>query len=618
VCSYCSVGCPISNESRNDSVVRCQALPNENVNDFWSCDKGRFGYHYLSSPERLSTPLVRDEDGEFQQSGWARAFKHVAENLKGKKQVGVIAGGHITTEDAYALSRLAKKTIGTPHVDSRIQDDGAPYELALRLEGVAGSNATINDLERARTIVWAGPDPKEVVPVLYLRLRKAVLEFGAKLIVVSPRRISLDAIATHVIRVAPGGEAEAIQGLGSGSAAAADVGDPLVVCWGQASPGRDESKTLEALVTLAQAKNGKLLMCPPHAGSQGLIDMGVYPTLDPGYAPAAEAGMSTREILQAAAAGELDALILVGADPIGDFPDGDLALDALDYGVFTVAIEIFPTESAVRADVVLPATAYAERQGTFTNLERRLQKLEKVVDAPGSSRDGWEILQGIARELGDDWAWHSFEDVWADINKNVATHADIDVAAIAQKLPPQTPQYETGLETAKREGALAGPGGQYPKGYRQGTPFQTGQNWPLSWELRQFEARQRPGRISTSPASPRDVETKSSERSTGSGEGLLLLTGRMIYDEGTMVSKSAALRGIAKKAFVEMSDGDVKRLELSDGDEVIVRGDGYEFPARLVIADIAEGTVFVPYDQQGMKAAQLMAGGNDRVTVVRP
>jgi predicted molibdopterin-dependent oxidoreductase YjgC len=345
--------------------------------------------------------------------------------------------------------------------------------------------------------------------------------------------------------------------------------------------------------------------------------MGVYPTLDAGYATAAETGMSTREILQAAAKGELDALILVGADPIGDFPDADLALDALDYGVFTVAIEIFPTESAVRADVVLPATAYAEREGTFTNLERRLQKLERVVDAPGSSRDGWEILQGIARELGDDWGWRSFDDVWTDINKNVSTHADIDVNALAQKLPPQTPQYETGLETAKRHATLAGPGGQYPKGYRQGTPFQTGQNWPLSWELRQFEARQRPGRIPEGPGAARDTDAPQRGNGESSGDGLTLLTGRMIYDEGAMVSKSTALRAIAKKAFVEMNEIDVKRLELSDGDEVLVRGGGYELAARLVISDITEGTAFVPYDQEGMKASQLMAGGNSRVTVVK-
>ena len=618
VCSYCSVGCPITNESRGDVVVRCQALPNENVNDFWSCDKGRFGYHYLSSPERLSTPLVRDDAGEFQQVGWGRALARAAEGLKDKQRVGVIVGGHVTTEDAYAISRLAKKTLRTPHVDSRMQDEGTPYELAMRLEGTAGSTATLNDLDAARTIVWVGPDPKEALPVLYLRLRKAVVDNNAKLIVISPRRLSLDVFATHVIRVAPGGEAEAVRVLGSGAGPkGSDIGDPLVVGYAHASPGRDESDILDAAVTLTKDKGGKLLLCPPHAGSQGLIDMGVYPTLDAGYKPSSQRGMSTREILDAASRGDLDALVLVGADPISDFPDYDLAVDALDYGVFTVAIEIFPTESAVRADVVLPATAYAEREGTFTNLERRLQKLERLVEAPGSSRDGWEIVHGIAHGLGDDWGWSSFSDLWKDLKADVPTHRDVDIDRLAQDLPPQMPQYETGYEPANRDAALAGPGGQYPKGYRQGTPFQTGQNWPLSWELRQFEARQRPGHVPAAPGAPKEVEASTPAPVQGRPDDFRLITGRMIYDEGAMISKSAALRGIAKKAFVEMNDRDVKRLGLADQDEVAISGSGTTFNARVVIADVAEGSVFVPYDQQGLKASQLMSGRNSFVRVAK-
>jgi predicted molibdopterin-dependent oxidoreductase YjgC len=241
------------------------------------------------------------------------------------------------------------------------------------------------------------------------------------------------------------------------------------------------------------------------------------------------------------------------------------------------------------------------------------------VDGPGSSRDGWEILLGIAQQLGDDWGWRSFDDVWSDIRKNVPTHADVDVEAIAQDLPPQTPQFETGFETAKLEGAFAGPGAIFPKGFRQGSPFQTGQNWPLSWELRQFEARQRPGQVPAAPGAAVDVPAPPSHdgSSPPADDTLMLYAGRMIYDEGSMVSKSAALRGISKKAFVEMNDVDVKRLGLADGDEVVVNGGGVKFNARLVIADIAEGTAFVPYDQDGMKAAQLMSGGNRRVIVVK-
>ncbi|MEA2509830.1 MAG: NADH-quinone oxidoreductase subunit, partial [Actinomycetota bacterium] len=492
VCAYCSVGCPITNESRSGQLVRCQALPNENVNDFWICDKGRFGYHYVSSDERLETPLIRKEN-EFTPASWGDALQLAAEKLGGKERVGVIAGGHLTTEDAFAVSRLARSVIGTPHVDSRIQDAGAPYELFRSLDGVAGSTATLNDLEDAKTIVWIGPDPKEALPVLFLRLRKAVLDRGAHLTVVSPRRISLDEFADRTMR--PTKE----QGFSLAAAIADESGHelegPAVVCWGPASPGRDEADTVQAVVELARAHDAKVLVCPPHAGSQGLLDMGVHPTMDAAYANAATEGKDTRAILEAAVAGEIDSLLLIGADPVADFPDADLAQRALESKAFSIVVELFPTETARRADMVLPSAAYAEREGTFTNLERRLQKLERLMTPPGAARDPWKICASLAQVMGQDWKWHTFENVWDDIRTTVPTHADVQIDALSQQSPSPAPFYEQalGTESGQTEGALGGPGGQYPKGHRAGAPFQTGQNWPLSWELRAFEAKQRPG-----------------------------------------------------------------------------------------------------------------------------
>ncbi|MBA3430485.1 MAG: NADH-quinone oxidoreductase subunit NuoG, partial [Actinobacteria bacterium] len=419
VCAYCSVGCPLTNDVRSGQLVRTQALPNENVNDFWTCDKGRFGYHYVSSEDRLVTPLLRNEDGDFEPTGWGRALYKAVTELGRGDRVGVIAGGHLTTEDAYAIGRLAKRTIGTPHVDSRLQDEGAPYDLALESGGVAGSTATINDLEAATTIVWAGGDPKETLPVLYLRLRGAVLDHGSKLIVVSPRRISLDGFASHVIRCDPGGEAQALAALvaDSGHPASEHIGAPLVVCWGPSSPGRDQSDVFRTAIDLAQAKGGSLLVCPPHAGSQGLIDMGVYPTLDAGYKVAARRGMDTRAILEAAASGELDTLLLVGADPMADFPDARLAARALE-SVFVIVVELLPTQTVARADIVFPSVAYAEREGTFTNLERRLQKLEAAMAPPGAATEPWEICARLARGLGEEWGWSDFSSVWEDIRRD--------------------------------------------------------------------------------------------------------------------------------------------------------------------------------------------------------
>ena len=625
VCAYCSVGCPLTNDARSNKLVRTQALPNENVNDFWTCDKGRFGYHYVDSDDRLQTPLLRKDD-EFEQVSWGRALDVLASRLKDAKRIGVIASGHLTTEDAWAISKLSKSVLGTPHVDARIQDAGVPYEMARGLTGVAGSNATINDLEEARSIVWVGPDPKEVLPVLYLRLRKAVLDKGAKLIVCSPRRISLDVFATHVIRCEPRGEARAVAGLMQGTAtpveATNDIGDPFVVAWSPSAPGIDETETLSAVLSLAHERGGRVLLCPPHAGSQGMLDMGCHPTLDHSHSPAAEEGMDTRAILEAAASSDLDALLIFGADVIADFPDSSLAQRALESGVFTAVMELFATETATRADVVLPSAAYAEREATFTNLERRLQKLEPLLAPPGAALEPWRACVLLASALGQDWGWSSFEDVWADIRANVSTHASIDVSDLRQAAIAPHPAHESGFQAepgeAPARAVAAGPGGHYPKGFRSGSPFQTGQNWPLSWELRAFEARQRPGLIPELPASNGEFKPGSLTTSRHSpAGGFVLYSGRLIYDEGTMVSRSSALRDIARPAFIEMNPEDAAELELSEGDRALVAGAAYEVELAVSLSDICRGAVFVPYDQKGLRANRLISGPDPRVQVTK-
>ena len=625
VCGYCSVGCPITNESRDNKLVRCQALPNEQVNDFWICDKGRYGYHYVSDGDRLTNPLVRSADDAFETKSWAEALQAIAEAIGEDAKIGVISGGHLTTEDSFAVARLARKTIKTKNVDSRVQDAGAPYERFVSITGAAGSNATFDDLDSAKTIVWVGDDPKEVLPVMFLRLRKAALEGGARLVVVSPRRISLDAFANDVVRAFPGRQGDALEELDN-------LEGPVVIAWGPTAT----EHSLDGVEQLVNKTQAKVLVCAPHAGSQGALDMGAHPALEPGYKPVSEPGLDTRAMLEAAAAGELEALFVFGVDLIQDFPDQDLARRALESKTFVVAAELFSTDTTAFADVILPSAAYAEREGTFTNLERRLQKLEKLLPEPGTARTVWSMCAGIARALGDDWKWTSFEDVWKSIKSEVPTHKDVDIEALRQErvLPPRE-QDQTGYvgESGQSPLAMAGPGGQYPKGFRQGAPLQEGYAWPLSWELRAFEAKQRPGfrpaveppaaaadaappSRSSDQASP-PATTAPAEASSGaassssSGGSFTLITGRQIYDEGNMVRRSVALRSLQKKPFVEMNDEDVKALGLSDGDEVTLSSNGTSVTAKLVVGDIVKGAVFVPYDQEGLRANSL----GSRVTV---
>ncbi|MDQ3981537.1 MAG: molybdopterin-dependent oxidoreductase, partial [Actinomycetota bacterium] len=462
-------------------------------------------------------------------------------------------------------------------------------------------------------------DPKETLPVLYLRLRKAVLECHTKLTVIGARRISLDDFATHSVRTDAGHEADAIRMIGNDAAVANDLGGPMVVCWGPASPGRDETDVCAAAMELALAREAKVMLCPPHAGSQGMIDMGVHPGLEPGYKVVPEPGRGTRAMLEAAASGELDALLIFGADLIADFPDGALARTALEKVSFAAVVELFPTETALLADVVLPSTAYAEREGTLTNLERRVQKLEPLLGARGSSLEPWRICARLARGLGSDWKLGGLDDVWKEIGKSSKAHKGVDLADLTQPVDAPAPQAESPWTTdPSRGGAMThGPGGRYPKGHRAGAPFQTGQNWPLSWELRAFEAKQRPGYVPKAAPQPgvEDGEAPPHVRERETGEGYRLYTGRLIYDSGAMVSQTRALRSLARKPFVEMNDRDVKELGLADGDEVVVSGNGSEITVPLRTGDIAEGAVFVPFDQPGARANALVGGGDPRVQV---
>jgi anaerobic selenocysteine-containing dehydrogenase len=212
--------------------------------------------------------------------------------------------------------------------------------------------------------------------------------------------------------------------------------------------------------------------------------------------------------------------------------------------------------------------------------------------------------------------------VWADIRANVSTHASIDVSDLRQAAIAPHPAHESGFQAepgeAPARAVAAGPGGHYPKGFRSGSPFQTGQNWPLPWELRAFEARQRPGLIPELPASNGEFKPGSLTTSRHSpAGGFVLYSGRLIYDEGTMVSRSSALRDIARPAFIEMNPEDAAELELSEGDRALVAGADYEAELAVSLSDICRGAVFVPYDQKGLRANRLISGPDPRVQVTK-
>jgi anaerobic selenocysteine-containing dehydrogenase len=222
--------------------------------------------------------------------------------------------------------------------------------------------------------------------------------------------------------------------------------------------------------------------------------------------------------------------------------------------------------------------------------------------------------------LGDDWGWGGFGDVWRALRAEVPTHAELDPAQLTQPTPHTALNYESGYELHTGAHALAGAGGNYPKGHRAGSPFQTGQSWPLTWEIRAFEAAQRPGVIPPSPegAVPAHPGAEAPTRAAHPAPGeLVLYSGRLLYDAGGMVSHSRALAALARKPFVELAAEDAEHLGVSSGDEAVVSANGLEVRLEVVVEDITPGAVFVPYDQPGLRANRLMFGTDPTVRVAK-
>ncbi len=322
--------------------------------------------------------------------------------------------------------------------------------------------ATIDQVCAAPLIVTVGPDVKEELPVLYLRLRHAAVESGVPIIELSSVATGLSSLASQCLRYVPGelgslAEAlsadhpvtSAVAGVAAGEverarAAISSAGPGVAVVLGRPSVAEPSSGVLDAAVALANLPGVSFLPVLRRSNVNGAIDLGLSPGLLPGRVGLAEGrawyerlwgaalpkekGLDTIGMLTRAAAGKMEVLFLVGADPLSDCPDKELAALALERTRFVVAVDALPTASTARADVVLPAAIYTERRGTFTNIEGRISWLGKKVTAPGTARPDWMIAVELARHLGGDLGASSLEDLWAEIENVSLLHRGVSKA----------------------------------------------------------------------------------------------------------------------------------------------------------------------------------------------
>jgi NADH-quinone oxidoreductase subunit G len=432
-CEHCASGCSLRTDHRRGTVMRRLAGDDGAVNEEWSCDKGRFAFTYARQADRLTSPLIRDDaTGQLVETSWSEALAYAAQGLaetRDRYGVGVLAGGRLSREDAYAYAKFARLALRTNDIDFRARPHSAEEEAFLG-NAVAGTGigVTYADLDTAPAVVLVAFEPEEESPIVFLRLRKAVRKHATAVYSVGPVATrALGKLAGTLLPAVPGAEADLLTSLGGGRPGpvgelAGAVAEALrkpgaVILVGEraaASPG-----TLTAALWLAEATGAGLAWVPRRAGERGALAAGAFPSLQPGGRPVADAaaraeveavwgaklpggpGRGTAEILADAAlenAG-LDGVIVAGVD-VEDLPDPAAALEALATVPFLVSLEIRRSAISEVADVVLPVAPVAEKAGSFVDWEGRLRPFQRALET--DALPDLRVLHLLAQHMGVD------------------------------------------------------------------------------------------------------------------------------------------------------------------------------------------------------------------------
>lgn len=413
-CEHCASGCEIRVDHRRNTVMRRMAGDDPNVNEEWTCDKGRFGFAYGRGDDRITHPLVR-ENGVLRTASWPEAITTAVRGLQAAgTSVGLLPGGRLTWEQAYGWSKFARAALGTNSIDFRSRP-ASTEEAGFLAAEVAGRTVEESvrylDVEQASGVLLVDLEPEEESPILFLRLRKTWRKHGTRIWTLAPYLTNGAAkMGATLIGTAPGEEAARL-----GALADVELDADSVILVGEraaTSPG-----TLEAATRLARSTGARLAWVPRRAGERGAVEAGALPNLLPGGRPLEDPaarvdvqaawdvaslptapGLDATAMLAEAAAGRLGALVVGGIEP-GDFADPAAARAGLEACGFVVSIEARHSEATERADVVFPVGIFEEQTGTFLNWESR----ERTVNAeitPRTVLDDLRVLAALADGLG--------------------------------------------------------------------------------------------------------------------------------------------------------------------------------------------------------------------------
>jgi NADH-quinone oxidoreductase subunit G len=577
VCTLCPSQCNVSFTIRDEKVKRVITRDNAEVDDGWLCDRGRYGFEMFDAPERITGPRLKGGA-----ASWEQALEVAAAGLlrTGGKVAAIV--GDASNEEGFLLQRLVREALGSPHIDSR-QSRGPGRTVLARLSEPAIS-AKVRDIDSADAILVLGTDPLHSSPILDLRVRKAIRRNGAKLAVATERPTALDGGAEAVFRYAPGGATAFLMGLagalrGAEDAPEGEIADVLrdaervVVLWGERI-GREDHATVKALLDvtatlgLADKDDSGLLEIPDTTNARGLREAGCLPDAGPGLSEVT-AGWATEEIRQALISGDLTGLILFGANPLRDFPDTPAWEEALTAADFVASFSMHENETTAKSDVVLPLETHAEKDGTVTHPDGRLQRVRPSASRPGQVRPNIGVLAELTAKLGGEPGLDSQPSAFAALTEAVSFYRGISDSDI---------------------------GGR-------GTRWQD-----HSPELHQ---------ISSLPGRKSDAVREGATPTRPSDGALTLGTYRDLW-AGPITELNPPLKFLTPQQRVEVSLADAERLGLSSGQTVRVSHDGTTVEAQVQIKDrVPAGVVFMAEGVAGANANALLNGGPVKVEITK-
>ncbi|MFB4169538.1 formate dehydrogenase subunit alpha [Virgibacillus sp. JSM 102003] len=652
VCTYCGVGCTFDVWTKDRKVLKVEPQQDSPANGISTCIKGKFGWDYVNSDERLTKPLIRDGES-FVEVEWDEALDYVVKRFSeikegnGADALGFISSSKATNEESYLMQKLARQVIGTNNIDNCSRYCQAPATKGLfRTVGHGGDSGSIDDIGKAEMVITIGSNTTESHPVLGSRIKRSQKLFGQKLYVFDLRKhemgqradrffqpksgtdlVWLSAVTKYIIdqglenrtfidKWVNGFEAykESLQKFtleyaeqltGISKKELIEIAeqivsvDKLAICWAmgvtQHQLGSDTSTAISnlLLITGNYMRNGTgAYPLRGHNNVQGCSDFGSMPNFFPGYELVAdddvrgryedawgaeipsEPGKDNHEMIKAIHEGSLNALYVLGEDT--GIVDANInyvtaAFEKLDFFVIQ---DLFLTKTAEYADVILPAVPSLEKEGTFTNTERRIQRLYKALDPVGDSRPDWQIIMDIANRLGYGWDYANPSEIMDEAATLAPLFAGVSYTRLTDYNSLQWPVEADGTDT--------------PLLYTDGFPFDDhkARLYPLKYELKY---------------------------DTNEKYDLHVNNGRVLehFHEGNMTYKSIGITSKMPNAFIEISPELAEERGIKEGAEVKLTSEAGEATGIAHITDRVRGKeLYLPLNDNGKLAVNYLTDNN--------